>query len=107
VDGVFTMTLKPGSGNRHVTRLYLTNVPGGIWDTQAPDTFWTLGVASGLDTALLNGANDSVDFTLAEGGSVKIFAADSQNAMYLNGVIFTLTANFADGTSTAASAAIP
>ena len=82
-------------------------LPGGIWDTQAPDIYWTLGVAAGLDTPLLNGSDDSVNFPLTEGGSFKIFAADWQNAMFQNGVVFTLTANFSDGSSASASAAIP
>jgi hypothetical protein len=107
LDGVFTATLNLGSGNRTITRLYLTNVAGGIWDTQASDIYWTLGVAAGLDTPLLNGADDGVNFPLTEGGSFKIFASDWQNAMYQNGVVFTLTANFSDGSSASASATVP
>lgn len=106
LDGVFTVTLNPGSGNRTVTRLQLTNTPGGIWNTQAPDSFWSLGVTADLDTALLNGSNDSVNFPLADGGSFKIFAADQDNRMFVNGTVFTLTANFSDGASASANATI-
>jgi hypothetical protein len=107
LDGVFTVSLNAGSGNRTLTRLFLTNVPGGIWDTQPSDTFWTLGVAAGFDTALLNGADDSITLPLPDGASFKVFAADYHNAMYLHGVVFTLTANFSDGSSATASAIIP
>src|SRR4029077_2536984 len=77
LDGVFTVTLNAGSGNRTVTRLQLNRAgPIGVWNTQAGDGFWSLGADTGLDTALLNAANDSVNFALAEGNSFKIFAAD-------------------------------
>src|SRR6185369_12479196 len=105
-DGTFTVTLNAGSGNRTVTRLFLTNTPGGVWDTQAPDSFWSLGAANGLDTALLNASNDSVNFAVSDGGSFKIFAADSSNAMFVNGVVFTLTANFSDGSTATAQTTI-
>jgi hypothetical protein len=106
LDGAFTVMLNAGSGNRTVTRLYLTNTPGGIWDTQAPDGYWSLGVAGALDGALLNGVNDAVNSPLNEGSSFKIFAADYQNLMFVNGAVFTLTANFADGTTATASTTI-
>ena len=104
---MFTVTLNPGSGNRAVTRLHLTNSPGGIWDTQSPDGFWTLGVANGLDVPLLNASNDSVNFPLTEGSSFKIFAADFQNFMFGNGTVFTLMADFSDGSTATYSVAIP
>jgi len=107
LDGVFTVTLNPGSGNRTVTRLYLTNSPGGIWDTQAPDGFWSLGVASALDMPLLNAANDSVNFSITEGSSFKIFAADYQNLMFVNGTVFTVAATFADGSTASTNVTIP
>jgi hypothetical protein len=107
LDGVFTVTLNPGSGNRTVTRLHLTNSPGGVWDTQSPDGFWTLGVANGLDAPLLNASNDSVNFPLTEGSSFKIFAADFQNFMFVNGTVFTLMADFSDGSTATHSVAIP
>jgi uncharacterized protein (DUF2345 family) len=107
MDGVFTVTLNVGSGNRTVTRLQLTNIPGGVWNTQAPDGFWSLGVAGALDASLLNAANDSVNFAVTEGSSFKIFASDYQNRMFLTGTIFTLTATFAGGSTATANATIP
>src|ERR1043166_1211827 len=90
LDGVFTVTLNVGSGNRTVISMRLDRAgPVGIWDTQVGNGFWTLGAASGLDTALLNAANDSVNFALAEGSSFKIFAADYQNQMFVVGSGFT------------------
>lgn len=106
-DGVFTVTLTGGSGNRTVTGVRLSNAAGGIWDTVAPDVFWTLGIASGLDTALLNGGSDDVNFGLAAGDTFKIFAADFNNAMFSGGTGFTVAVNFADGSSATAIATIP
>jgi glucose/arabinose dehydrogenase len=103
-DGVFTVTLNAGSGNRTVNRLQLNRAgPIGVWDTQGGDGFWSLGAASGLDTALLNAANDSVNFMVTEGSSFKIFAADYQNLMFVNGTAFTLAATFADGSTATAN----
>jgi hypothetical protein len=107
LDGVFTVTLNVGSGNRTLTRLQLTNTPGGVWNTQGGDGFWSLGVATGLDTVLLNAGNDSVNSSLPDGSSLKIFAADFQNRMFLTGTPFTLTATFADGSTATANATIP
>jgi hypothetical protein len=98
LDGVFTVTLNAGSGNRTVTQLQLTNSAGGVWDTIAPNGFWSLGAATGLDSQLLNNpANDSVNFAVTAGSSFNLFAADYQNRMYVNGTVFTLAATFADG----------
>jgi subtilisin family serine protease len=108
LDGVFTVTLNPGSGSRTVSRLQLNRAgPVGIWDTQGGDGFWSLGAASGLDTALLNGADDGVNFALTEGSSFKIFAADYLGQMFVSGSGFTVTANFSDGSIAAANVTIP
>ena len=71
-------------------------------DTKSPDGSWSLGVANGLDAGLLNAANDAVNFALTAGSSFNIFAADFQNAMFVNGTAFTLTATFADVSSATA-----
>ena len=68
--------------------------------------FWSLGVANAMDTALLNASNDSVNFAVSDGGNFKIFASDSSNAMFVNGVVFTLTANFADGSTASTTTTI-
>jgi hypothetical protein len=107
LDGVFTVTLNPGSGNRTVTRMQLNRAgPIGGWDTQAGDGFWSLGAASGLDTALLNAANDSVNFTVTAGNSFKIFAADYLGQMFVPGSNFTLSANFSDGSTASANTTV-
>jgi len=108
LDGVFTVTLNAGSGNRTVTRLQLNRGgPIGVWDTQAGDGFWSLGAALGLDTPLLNNVtNDSVNFAVTDGSSFKIFAADYQGQMFVLGSAFTLTANFADGSTATANMTI-
>jgi hypothetical protein len=56
---------------------------------------------------LVNSADDSVNLFLAEGNSVKLFAADLQDRMYLSGTMFSLTATFADGSTAGTSVAIP
>jgi len=106
-DGVFTMKLNPGSGARAITRLYLTNNLGGVWNTEAPDIFWALGVATGLDAALINASDDSLGNSAAEVSTLKLFAADYHQRMYSSGVVFTLTAQFSDGSSASASAIVP
>jgi len=108
IDGVFTVALSPGSANRSVTRLELRNtaIPGGIWNTQVDDS-WTLGAAAGLDSPLLNAGDDSVNFVVSDGGNFKIFAADYEGRMFGNGVKFTLTVEFGDGTSASDSVRLP
>jgi len=108
LDGVFTVTLNPGSGSRTISRLQLNRAGAiGIWDTQGGDGFWSLGAASGLDTALLNATDDSVNLALTEGGSFKVFAADYLSQMFVSGSGFTLTANFSDGSIASANVTIP
>jgi subtilase family protein/fervidolysin-like protein/HYDIN/CFA65/VesB family protein len=107
LDGTFTGTLQPGSGNRTITRLTLTRNSGGTWNT-ITDTAWALGAASSLDAALYNAANASVNFTLSDGGSFNVFAADaaSGSGYFTAGSVFTLTAAFSDGSSATASTTI-
>jgi hypothetical protein len=109
LDGTFTVTLNEGSGSRTVSRLQLNRGgPIGVWDTQGGDGFWSLGVASGLDTLpLLNAANDSVNFQIGEGSSFKIFAADYQGQMFVPGSSFTLNVNLADGSTAIGNASVP
>jgi hypothetical protein len=105
-DGVFTVVLNAGSGNRTVTRLHLTNGEG-VWNTQPGDFNWTLGAASTVTGSLYNAANDSVSFALADGGSFKIFASEYSGTGFAAGRSFTLTANFADGSSTEGNVNLP
>jgi hypothetical protein len=107
MDGTFTVTLGAGSGNRTVTQLNLTRSnQSGIWDTVPGNGFWVLGAASTLDGALLNAANGTVNFPLTAGSSFKIFASDFQSQLFVAGSSFTLTVNFADGSTATASATI-
>jgi hypothetical protein len=104
LDGTFTLTLA-GGGPRTLTGLEFRNSPGGVWDTQAATAYWTLGVANGLDSALLN-PGDNVSTAMTTGGSVTLFAADWNNSMFKSGVSFTVTATFADGTSATATTTV-
>src|SRR6185503_891308 len=82
-----------------VKQLLLVNSAGGVWNSDGADGFWTLGVANGWDTALLNGNNDAVSFLVADGGGFKLFAADFQSRMFGTGSEFTLYVDFSDGSS--------
>jgi subtilisin family serine protease len=108
LDGTFRLTLQSGSGSRTLTRVELRrNGGGGTWDTDAATSFWALGVSASLDTALLNAANGAVNVALAEGGAVFVFASDLSPTPFSSGSGFTVTANFADGTSATATATLP
>ena len=106
MDGTFTVTLNPSSGNRTVTRLDLARAGGGNWDTQPNNGFWVVGAASTLDAALLNAANGTVNFPLTAGSSFNIFASNFEGGMFVTGSSFTLTVSFADGSTATASVSI-
>src|SRR5262249_1084660 len=74
------------------------------WDTIGGSPNWTLGTATGLDTVLLNGSDDSVSIAVNNGNAFKLFAADLNNTEFLNGRTFTLTASFSDGSTATANA---
>src|ERR1043166_97656 len=108
LDGVFTVTLNTGSGDRVINRLDLVRNNGdGVWNTNPGDVFWVLGAAGTELSALLNGSDDRVSFPVSDGGTFKIFAADFQNRMFTGGSTFVLTASFSDGTTATASITIP
>src|ERR1043166_3331639 len=97
LDGVFTVTLNTGSGNRFVTRVDVVRNNGdGIWNTNPGDGFWILGAATNETALLYNGATDSVNFLLMEGSTFKIFASDLQNRMFTPGSNFVVTVSFGD-----------
>ena len=103
-DGVFTLAFVAGSTNRTVSRIQMNRAGNvGVWNTVPGDGFWSLGAATILDGLLLNSADDTVNFAVADGSAVKLFAADFQGQMFIPGSTFTVTINFADGTSAAAT----
>jgi hypothetical protein len=106
VDGVFTVTLQPGSGERTVTSLELSRSSGGRWNTVPSDGFWILGAASSLDAPLYNNSTGAVNITVPEGGSFLLFAGEDQD-LFSPGSSFTLTVGFADGSTATASVTIP
>jgi len=110
MDGTFTVTVNPGSGNRTVTSLDLARTAGGRWDTFSSTTYWALGAAGSLDGPLYNAGDASVNFAVTDGGSFNVFASDSTsgNTYFTPGSTYTLTAKFADGsTATAAASNVP
>src|SRR5262249_30678938 len=66
-----------------------------------------LGVSAALDSALLNAGNGAVTAAIADGGAVYLFAGDSTPPVFTGGSGFTVTANFADGTSATAAVTLP
>src|SRR6185436_20720496 len=108
LDGTFRLTLQSGSGARTLTRIELRrNGGGGTWDTDAATSFWALGVAAALDGALLNAGNGAVNAAISDGGAVYVFAGDPNPPAFTSGSGFTVTANFADGTSATATVTLP
>ena len=108
LDATFTVVLQAGSGDRTITRLTLTRSSNsGTWNTDN-DTKWALGAAGALDAALVNAADSTVNFSLSEGGSFKIFAADaaSGSGYFTAGSVFTLTAVFSDGNTASVTVTI-
>jgi len=101
-DGTLTVTLS-ASGGRTVTALRLDSDAPGTWDTTSATGFWVLGVATSLDGPLLNAPGTmEVNFSVADGGSFVLFAADLQLSEFLPGRTLTLTATFSDGSTTTA-----
>jgi subtilisin family serine protease len=104
MDGVLRVALGVGSGPRTVTRLELSSSIAGLWDTDAATQSWSLGAASGLDGPLLNSGTGAVSFSVGDGGSFHVFAAeDPGNAHFTPGRTLTVTARFADGSVATAS----
>src|SRR3989442_2957264 len=76
-----TLTLS-AAGGRSVAARQLSNGIGGTWDTTTPNAAWVLGVAPSLDGALLNNATTmAVNATVADGGSLTLFASDYNGGM--------------------------
>jgi YD repeat-containing protein len=106
MDGTFTVTLPSGSGQRTVTSLELRNSVNGVWDTLIFG-FWVLGAASNFDTALYNNADGTVNFTVSDGGSFKVFGSDFNNTHFNSGTIFLMKVFFSDGTKAGGGVVVP
>jgi len=100
LDGTLTLTLSATSA-RTITALRLQNSIGGVWDTTSPNSAWLLGVAPALDSPLLNNATTmTVNTTLTDGGTLRLFASDYGNGVGFGvGQQLTLIATLSDGTS--------
>src|SRR5438034_11035451 len=106
-DGSFRVTLQAGSGARTVTRLELSRAGGGGGgDTDDAAGESGRGGAGSLDGGLLNAGTGTVSFGVADGGTFFVFGADP-SSVFTSGASFTLTANFADGTSATATSILP
>jgi subtilisin family serine protease len=107
-DGVFQMTLLPGSNARTLTRLDLRRSgTTNLWDTNPATAAWIVGASTTPDGALLNSSTGALETVLPDGGTLYIFAADPSPSAFVSGAVFVLTALFADGTSASASVTLP
>ena len=105
VDGVLTATLSGGA--RTITGLRLDSTGPGTWDTTGGNPFWVLGVATTTDGALLNSTSTmAVSFSVPNGGSFVMFAADYNNIEFVAGAMLTLRATFSDGTTAVATTTV-
>ena len=107
LDGTLTATVTGGA--RTVTQLALVATGGGVgdWDTIPANSLWVLGAALTQTSALLNTANGSVNFAVADGGSFSVFGTDWFEGKFVPGTTLTLTVSFSDDTVAAASVTIP
>ena len=107
LDGTLTATVT--GGTRTIKRLELagTGASSSRWDTIPNNYQWILGAATGLDTGLLNAANGTVSFTVADGGSFAVFGTDWYNGKFVAGTVLTLTVTFTDDTTATASVTVP
>ena len=107
-DGTLEIRLAAGSGPRTIIRAELRSSTNGLWDTDPVTQSWSLGVAAGLDTPLLNASNATVSVPVADGGSVTAFAAEDPVARHFaSGRTLTVTIRLADGSSATASTTVP
>lgn len=106
LDATFTVTLRAGSGARQVTSIELNRGDGNDWDTTPGNAQWLVGAAVTLDGPLLNESNGSVNFSVGDGSSFKIFASDNGN-LFSAGNTFTVTLSFVDKTTAVAAVVIP
>jgi subtilisin family serine protease len=108
LDATFKVTLEAGSGARTVTQLELWTLSGsGRWDTIPTTSFWMLGAADGLDSALHNTANGSLSFATGEAQSFYLFAPDLSPSLFSAGVQIRLRARLADGSSATTDTTLP
>jgi hypothetical protein len=108
LDGTLTVTVTGGA--RTIKRLELlgTGASSSRWDTIPNNYQWILGAATGLGApTLLNAANGTVNFGIADGGSFALFATDWYNGKFVAGTVLTLTVTFTDDTQVTASTTIP
>ena len=107
MDGTLTMTVSE-SGGRELTALRLQSSAPGTWDTTSGSSYFVLGVARGLEGALLNEAGTmAVSVVPDEGESFTLFASDYQNKEFLPGRTLTVTATFAGGVTATATTTVP
>jgi hypothetical protein len=97
-DGVFTARFAPGTGEHTITKAELRGTNNTFWDTDPATLGWTLGIARGLTSSLLNEPDGPVSFTVADGGSITIFASERGNLVDPS-IDYTLTLTYADGST--------
>jgi len=102
LDGTFAVTLHGGGHGRTITSVILKTFDSqgvniGEWTTVQDGTHWVCGVSSTLGGALLNNpTTGAVNFFLADGGTIYLYAEDLNNTEFLNGNTCTVTITFSD-----------
>jgi hypothetical protein len=105
-DGVFTLSFPVGTGTRTIRHIALAREGGGNWDTDPATFAWILGVANGIDTALLNSAGSDVNVPINDGAILYLFGSDN-GGLFNAGNRFNLSLVFADGGALNVSVTVP
>jgi hypothetical protein len=109
-DGVFAVTVQPGSGSRTILQMELRRTSGGdgVWDTSSNTNWWALGAAGSLDGPLYNNASAAVNFSVGDGDTFYVFGGDLDPSLFVGGTTFQITVWFADlSTATATTTMAP
>jgi hypothetical protein len=98
-DGAFSVYFPAGIGEHTITRMALDGINvNAHWDTDSTTSNWTIAVAQTMDGTFLNQADDSVSFTVPDGGSFVFFIPDDRPDHYIKSTYaYTLNLVFADG----------
>jgi YD repeat-containing protein len=89
IDGVFTVTIPAGFGDKTIRSLTLTRSSGGQWNTDPTTTQWVVGAAVPSGGALVNTDNGDVGFGVSTGTSFNIYAADDATfPLFTEGLTF-------------------
>jgi hypothetical protein len=107
MDGTLTATMTGPTRTVRELVLVASGAGSGQWDTIPGNGYWVLAATDGLDGALHNVANGSVNFQVNDGGSFVVLGTDWYNGKFVPGTTLALTATFTDDTVASASVLVP